>query len=257
MSALDKVQDALRTASASAEQAPDLMAAPAAPIRPVFQDVFFDVLISLKSVLNPDEFDVLKGELEAFSEEYRHRHYTACGLRIGRTLEHVVYALARAWGVNVNRTTLQILSGLDGSFDQLSQAIINYATSESEQKVAIKKAVQEQLENVSRGLWKLVFELDSDLRPENTEVPINVESILRDIKKQFRRRAKVLNAINAIIESQIIRKILESRNAAAHASTSGARRELTRSDIDNSVELLRTALMLFTNVAFAVAEKEN
>jgi hypothetical protein len=25
------------------------------------------------------------------SEEYRHEHYTACALRIGRTLEHVVY----------------------------------------------------------------------------------------------------------------------------------------------------------------------
>jgi hypothetical protein len=65
----------------------------------------------------------------------------------------------------------------------------------------------------------------------------------------------VRNAVNAIINSEITRKILESRNAAAHASTNGARRELTRNDIDNSVELLRSALMLFTNVAFAVAEK--
>ena len=232
------------------------MAAPAAPIQPVFQDVFFDVLISLNSVLNPDEFDVLKGELEAFSEEYRHRHYTACGLRIGRTLEYVVYALARAWGVNVNRTSYRFCRAsmvLSTSCPRPSLITRHRkANKKSQSRTRFRNS-----ENVSRRLWKLVFELDSDLRPENTEVPINVESILRDIKKQFRRRAKVLNAINAVIESQITRKILESRNAAAHGSTSGMRRELTRSDIDNSVELLRTALMLFTNVAFAVAEKEN
>jgi hypothetical protein len=83
-------------------------------------DIFADVLASLKSVLNPDQFQVLEHELSAFSEEYRHEHYTACALRIGRTIEHVVYALARSWGVNVNRATLQVLSGLDNSFEQLS-----------------------------------------------------------------------------------------------------------------------------------------
>ena len=37
-------------------------------------DIFFDVLISLKSVLAPDKFEVLEQELAAFSEEYRHEH---------------------------------------------------------------------------------------------------------------------------------------------------------------------------------------
>jgi len=98
--------------------------------------------------------------------------------------------------------------------------------------VALKKMVQDQLGNVSSKLVNLVFELDSDLRPESTDVPVNVESILRDIRKQFGRHEKVRNAVNAIINSEITRKILESRNAAAHASTSGARRELTRNDIE-------------------------
>jgi hypothetical protein len=84
-------------------------------------DVFVDVLISLKSVLDPEQFRLLSHELSAFSEEYRHAHYTACGLRVGRTLEHVVYALARAWGVNVNRTTLEVISGLDESVERLKQ----------------------------------------------------------------------------------------------------------------------------------------
>ena len=222
-----------------------------------YQDVFYDVLISLKSVLNADEFQVLEQELESFSEEYRHQHYTACGLRIGRTLEHVVYALARAWGVNVNRATLQVLSGLNNSFEQLSQSIIQYAASEREQRISLKVKVQDQLETISSRLIRLIFDLDTDLRPENTDVPVNVESILRDMRKQFGRRTKVLNALNKIIDSQVIRTILDARNAAAHANTSGLRRELSRSEIDGSVELLRTALLLFGNVAFAVAEKDS
>ncbi len=35
-------------------------------------DIFADVLVSLESVLSPDQFEVLEHELSAFSEEYRH-----------------------------------------------------------------------------------------------------------------------------------------------------------------------------------------
>jgi hypothetical protein len=48
-------------------------------------DIFLDVLVSLKSILSPGQFEVLEHELAAFSEEYRHKHYTACALRLGRT----------------------------------------------------------------------------------------------------------------------------------------------------------------------------
>ena len=61
---------------------------------------------------------ILKHELNSFSEEYRHELHIL-RIAIGR-IEHVVYALARSWGVDVNRTTLKVLSGLDSSFEQLS-----------------------------------------------------------------------------------------------------------------------------------------
>lgn len=94
------------------------------------------------------------------------------------------------------------------------------------------------------------------MHPESTNVPVNVELILRDIRKQFAPRNRVRQTVDAIINEDILRKILDIRNDAAHASTSGARRELNKSDIDAAVELLRTALFLFGNVAFAVAEKD-
>lgn len=219
-------------------------------------DIFRDVLVSLKSILSPEQFAVLEHELAAFSEEYRHEHYTACALRIGRTLEHVVYTLAGAWGVSVNRTTLKVLSGLNNSFEQLSRVLIAYATADESEKERRRKAVQDHVEKVSGNLHKLVWELDSDLRPEATGVPVNVESILRDIKKQFGRRNKVLKTVDSIINEGIFRKILDVRNDAAHASIAGVRRELTKEEIDAAVEHLRTALFLFSNVAFAVAEKE-
>lgn len=217
--------------------------------------IFLDVLVSLESILSPGQFEVLEHELAAFSEEYRHKHYTACALRLGRTLEHVVYALAGAWGVSINRTTLQVLSGLHNSFDQLSRALIAYAATDGDERVKRKKIVQTQIEDVSGKLIKLVWNLETDLHPEVTGVPINVDSILRDIRRQFVRRSKVLKAVDAIINEDIFRKILDIRNDAAHASTSGVRRELDKEGIDVAVEHLRTALFLFSNVAFAVAEE--
>jgi hypothetical protein len=235
-------------ASPSRENLPSkLMSAP---------DIFLDVLVSLKSVLGAEQFVILEQELSAFSEEYRHEHYTACALRIGRTLEHVVYALARDWGVNVNRATLQVLSDLDNSFDQLSGAVIAYATTDENERTRRMKLVQDRLVEIQKKLIRLNFDIHSDLHPKSTDVPVNVESILRDIRKQFGRNNKVLDAINNIIDKNIVRKILDARNNAAHASTNGVRRELSKNDIDNAVELLRTALFLFGNVAFAVAEKD-
>ena len=61
--------------------------------------------------------------------------------------------------------------------------------------------------------------------------------------------------MDAIINEDIFRKILDIRNDAEHASTSGVRRELDKEGIDVAVEHLRTALFLFSNVAFAVAEE--
>jgi hypothetical protein len=236
----------------------NVMVAHAAPqlrdLRPP-SDIFTNVLVSLKSVLSPDQFEVLEHELAAFSEEYRHEHYTACALRIGRTIEHVVYALARSWGVEVNQTTLQVLSGLRNSFEQLSKTVITYAASDESAKDNRRKAVQAQCEQVSTKLLRLAFDLDSHERPESTDLPVNVESIVRDIKKQFAARKKVLETVDAIIKGDVLRKILDVRNDAAHASTSGARRELNKNEIDAAVELLRIALFLFGNVAFAVAEK--
>jgi hypothetical protein len=219
-------------------------------------DIFFDVLVSLKSVLAPDKFGVLEQELDAFSEEYRHEHYTACGLRIGRTLEHVVYALACAWGVNVNRTTLRVLSNLDQSYGQLSEAVIAYATTDELQKAKRRQAVQERLVDFQRNFIQLNFDLHSELRPEISDVAVNVESIIRDIRKQYGRHSKVLKAIETIINAKLLSRILNVRNDAAHASTSGVRRELTKSEIDAAVELLRSALLQFGNVAFAIAQKQ-
>src|SRR5262249_40593601 len=137
-----------------------------------------------------------------------------------------------------------------------SRVLIDYVATSPEERPARKGAVRKQIKKVSDNLHDVIWDLDSELRPEVTNVPVNVESILRDIRRQFVRRNKVLNSVDEIIKVDIFRKILNIRNDAAHASTSGARRELSKEDIDAAVEYLRTALFLFSNVAFAVAEKE-
>jgi hypothetical protein len=122
-----------------------------------------------------EQFAILEQELSAFSEEYRHRHYTACALRIGRTLEHVVYALARGWGVNVNRARLQVLSDLGNSFDQLSGAVIAYSTTDENERTKRRKVVENRLLEIQKILMQLHSDIHSDLHPEPTDIPVNIE----------------------------------------------------------------------------------
>src|SRR5262249_32739711 len=132
---------------------------------------------------------------------------------------------------------------------------IAYAAADESEKATRKRAVQDQIERVHEKLLRVIWDLDSEMRPEVTSVPINVEAILRDIRKQFSRHDKVRKTVNEIIEEDIFRKILDVRNDAAHASTTGVRRELDKVEVDITVEHLRRALFLFSNVAFTVAGK--
>jgi hypothetical protein len=216
---------------------------------------FFDILVSFRAVIPRDKFELLEDELRAFSEEYNHGHYTSCGLRIGRTIEHIVYALALAWHVQVNRTTLHVLSDLQNSFEQLSATLITYASAPEPERPKVRKNVQDHCSMVSRKLFDLAFRMDAGMEVVATNVPINVEAILRDIKKQFSAHPNVRRSIDAIESGKIVRGILDFRNNAAHADTGGVRRELSEEDVQKGIELLRTALFLLSNVAFAVADR--
>jgi hypothetical protein len=173
---------------------------------------------------------------------------------LGRTLEHVVHALARAWGVNVNRTTLQVLSDLSNAFDQLSRTVVEYAGSEENEKSRLKTKIQDRCQLVSNKLLTLVFDLDN-MELEESDVPVNV-SLVRDIKRRFVARERVRRAVDEVVQADLIRKILHIRNTAAHAHVSGARRELSWNEVDEAVELLRTALFRLSNVAFTLAERD-
>ncbi len=112
------------------------------------------------------------------------------------------------------------------------------------------QTVQERLVEFQRNFIQLNFDIHSELRPESSDIAVNVESIIRDIRKQYGRHGKVLKAVETIINAKLIRRILDVRNDAAHASTSGLRRELTKGEIDAAVEQLRSALSQFGNVCF-------
>ncbi len=55
----------------------------------------------------------------------------------------------------------------------------------SDQDTRTGEVVRGQIQQVSNKLVGLVFDLHPHMRPEKTDVPLNVESILRDVRKQF------------------------------------------------------------------------
>jgi hypothetical protein len=149
---------------------------------------------------------------------------------------------------------LRVLSDLHNAFEQLSRTVVEYAGSEENEKSRKRRQLQERCQLVSSKLFRLVFELDAT-EPDASDVPVNIESIIRDIKRRFATRERVARALEPVLQNDLIRKIVDIRNIAAHAHTTGTRRELSQRQVDEAVELLRTALFLLSNVAFAVAER--
>ena len=135
---------------------------------------FIDVLVSFRSIIPDEKFRVLEAELNSFAEEYHHGHYTSCGLRIGRTLEHIVYALALSWNVRVNRVTLHILADLESSFDRLSSTLIAHASASEDDKLRSRKSVQDHCGEISRKLFDLASKIENQMDVVTTNVPINM-----------------------------------------------------------------------------------
>ena len=86
---------------------------------------------------------------------------------------------------------------------------------------------------------------------------VNIKSILRDIKKKFGRYTEIREELDKLINEDLIDNLLDKRNRAAHADTSGRRIEFDRSELENMVSGLRTVLFHLVNIAENVRKIEN
>jgi hypothetical protein len=84
------------------------------------------------SLVEEVRMDSVKLEMAQLKMEYASGHFTACALRLGRTLELATYAFASAMGEPTESMEHQAISSVQGSIRELSQDMneLNYASSD-------------------------------------------------------------------------------------------------------------------------------
>jgi hypothetical protein len=198
-------------------------------------------------------------EVTQLEAEFDQRHYTACALRVGRSLEYIVYSLATAWGVRLDDPVFNIIDDLQQRLQAINSAILVYRESEGRDREAKRKTIREGSQFAAR-LHELGFLLDDKTLKPSTAPPRNVEAILRDVRKTYSRFQVVRDELKEMIEGGLVRKILEVRNEAAHADVKGKPREIARKNVVDMLENVRTLvhkLSLVGDVIMPEIPKEN
>lgn len=207
------------------------------------------ILTALNGAIPPAEYTVIEDELRMLHREHDAQHFTACALRAGRTLECVVYALARAWAVPVNEPLLRTLASLGDGLKELNRRVLGFFDKPAEERKAEKLELVDAANDFSAKLHRMLAGLGEGDPPPTTGAspPRNLGAILGDIRRRYIKLAAVRREIDAI-RGPHLEAILRLRNAAAHAGPDGLPREVTREQVESMFGSIHEVLFRLTNV---------
>lgn len=214
----------------------------------ICEGYFSDVLVSLGLIMDKQRFAKLVEEINLLETEIRHSHFTAAALRVGRTLEYMIYVCAKSWGVEVNNRTNEKISSLETSFEMLKADYINFSYSESKNKDKSKTKLQKSIKNITSKIQDMSFDLDGEIILEETQSPLNIQTLIRDIKKKYSIYEDVRNEIDEILMGGKLLEVIQLRNSAAHAKSSLINHEVTKKEIELMQENLRYILFKLVNI---------
>jgi uncharacterized protein YjgD (DUF1641 family) len=119
-----------------------------------------------------------------------------------------------------------------------------------------RKAIVEQRHDHSRKIMNLVSELDEKHDLTNTNVPVNIQSILRDVKSQYSYIKEVREELNELINGDLLTSLMKLRNKAAHADTSGIPKKFNKTEVESMAKDLRAVLFKLSNISSVIKENE-
>ena len=198
--------------------------------------------------------DVLEHEIRHLRDEIGHGHFTAAALRVGRSLEFIVYEACRSWGVEVREPILVGLTKLDISKKELARRLIEYANQDDGGTGAIR--AKDSVVKAAQKLQSVVMEIVSDVDHntadglEEARPTRNPQALLNDIAKTHGRLREVRDATHQI--GAPVDQLLKLRNAAAHASTDGDAREVSREELSMMMGCLNQALLGLSRCGTAI-----
>lgn len=213
----------------------------------------------LRGSLAEDRFRVLLGEVEGLVAEFDAGHFTACALRAGRALEHVVYSLAIAWRVEIDEPALRLLDQLERMARSTHRAVYDYRACDpaaASDRVRERERVRNEVNQMVQLLTNTTCWLDDPDRlvgKEGDRGPRPVEAILRDVRRRFGPDPVIRRLLDSLIEGdQAVRRVLNVRNAAAHASADGTCQEASFEQIEAMLIDMEHVIDVLAQVADAV-----
>jgi hypothetical protein len=213
------------------------------------------LLRTLKDLLPIDRYSVLEHELGQLEGEFTQGHFTSCALRVGRSLELIVYGVAKAWGVRLDDPVFNLIEDMQRQLQLINSAIFAYRESEGQERDTKRGAIQSLGSKFAGRLNDLGFLIDDQKLQASTVPPRNVEAILRDTRKTHGRLRQVRDEIQGLIDSGIVRKLLAVRNDAAHASLEGEPREVSRETVVTMMEDIQSLVHRLSVVGDIIASE--
>jgi len=221
-----------------------------------------DVFSSFRNFLSEVEYQNLELEITGFVSEYESEHYTACATRIGRTIEFVLYCLSDAWGVTVNKQSIELVDKAQVALDQLKMSYIRLANaSEDQPKSVFLTQVQNDIRELNGRIEDLTFNMHLDLTTQDIDSPPEPNAILRSIAREYGKGATTYNKtvrgeIRALAGSKDspIRLMYNLRNKASHADWAGKYRDVTKSEVDDMIKQIRIIILKLVNIGEAITQ---
>ena len=198
----------------------------------------------------------VKVEMDQLKTEYISGHFTACALRLGRTLELATYAFAGIMGEPTHNLEHQAISAVQGSIRELGQDMneLNF-TSADPDSPEYNRARSRLIKSIAASQTALLnLAAAVDALASNDLVPAgraNVDFLLRRAQKSMHRKQASKEAkaeISKLINEGLTRKILSLRNDAAHGDPDLQIREVTRPQIDQALSDLATYISTLGNI---------
>jgi hypothetical protein len=118
--------------------------------------------MTCEKLFEDEDREVLQHELEVLRTELTNEHFTAAALRVGRSLEYIVYAACRSWGVPVSEPVLAALKRIEDRFDELRAALLKYSAvkDHAEEARRAKRQVKERADAITNFVTDIFLDID-------------------------------------------------------------------------------------------------
>ena len=218
---------------------------------PIFEGgEFKELLLHFRAILKTEDYELLSKEIIALNDELESNHHTSAALRIGRTLEFVIFSLAKAWNVRINTPVIGIVDELSKDFKGVTKILIDYSYSEEKFKIDKKNKLKNQIKKISDKLTDLIFDIDNFKiqKNNNNDIPINYRTVLEEVKKKYASDELIRTEMNTILHEKYLDELQDLRNIAAHANISGKNKEIDDAAVKKMIKNLKIILFSLTTI---------